>query len=567
MNLVYRCVAFIGLSGAVTALCGCTAKIVGERNEATPVTQTNGLPTNEPPAPPVASCAAGAAGPGVAYLRRLSNWEYDNTVHALLGAAPNTSVRFAFVPDAQVSGFDNNAEVVSISMPVFDKLTQAAEALSSEFAGDSARLAALVGCDVSAPACVEGFAKAFAARAFRRQLAADELESLRSLAAAAPNGKDGVARVVQAVLLSSSFLFRPEIGRPDPENGGFVQLTGEEIATRLSYLLWGSTPSDELLASARAANLDSAAGVEAAARTMLSDSRAHDGVAHFYRQWLRADVSKTLLRDPQLFPDWSPALAADMAEETARLADHFVWNPGANLLDLFNARFSFLNARLALFYGLPAPATDWQRVDLPVDSGRGGFLSTAGYLAVTSKLERPSPILRGKFVREVLMCTRVPPPPANAPVLGAAIPGESERARLERHATDAACSGCHQLTDPIGFGLSGFDAIGKRRSIDELGQPVDEHGRINGDDARDFVGAIQLGDALRTRPEIGDCFVTQLLRYGLGRGETDSQNDSCTRQELGQVFAASGYKVPELLSAFVRSDTFRKRLAEPVGAP
>lgn len=501
---------------------------------------------------------------GPTFMHRLSNEEYDNTIRDLLGYTGRASVDFGLVPDARSGGFDTNAEAITLSTTVFDKYEEAAEKLAASSTATPAKLETLMGCKPGAAGCMDAFIKGFGRRAFRRPLEADEVTALTTLAATGTDAADSVAQVLKGVLLSPSFIHRPEVGVPDPAKPGLVRLTGYEVATRLSYVFLRTTPSVALLDAAAKGDLDTAAGVETATRDLLGRPGAKTAVATFLRQWFRLDALKGLRFEEQKYK-WSSTLAASMQTETERLLEHVTWTTGVPFTDVLVAPYSFIDATLAEHYGLPAPAQPWARVNLPASSRRAGVLTHGSVLALTSKPDHVSAILRGKFVREAIMCTPIPPPPANVPALSDPLPGESEQQRFERHTKDDACAGCHQLLDPIGFGMGDYDAVGAVRELDDLGRPPDTRGTIVGDLDVTFEGAVDLGSKLRKMGDVDRCVATHAFRYALGRLERDGVDD-CAIDTLSKAFVAAKQDLREMLVALATSDVFRYRASDaPTG--
>jgi hypothetical protein len=549
------------------SITGCTAKIdrIGG-SEAAPAAEPQGdddKNVTNPDEPGTVDWEAdGNVEPGPTFLRRLTNDEYNDTLRDLLGETETVdrAALFDFVPDSRVHGFASNAENVSMSSAVLERYRDAAESISESVSGDEDVRARVLGCDPESEgaACVAGFAERFARAAYRRELEADEKKELESLADQ-DDLLDGVKLVIERVLLSPNFLFRIEEGVEDPARPDLMRLNGYEMATRLSYLLLGTTPSVALLDRAADGALDSADGVAQTAREMLADPRAKTAVRRFYDQWLRLDRLPELERDATLFPDFDAELTASMREETTRLLDSYIWEPAKNFLDVVSAPSTFMNQKLADFYGAPA-VEGWQLVSYPEGSGRKGLLGHASLLALSSRADRASIILRGKYVREALLCTTMPPVPSTVPKLPDPDPNQSEADRLAQHSSDPSCAGCHNLMDPLGTGLSNFDAIGKFTQIDPQGFPVTTAGAIHGfSDLEDpsFDGEVELADKLRALPALPQCVVTQLFRHAFARQERTG--DSALFGSVLEPFAASGYDLKELLVAFVTSDAFRYR--------
>jgi Protein of unknown function (DUF1592)/Protein of unknown function (DUF1588)/Protein of unknown function (DUF1587)/Protein of unknown function (DUF1595)/Protein of unknown function (DUF1585) len=496
------------------------------------------------------------------FLRRLTNQEYAATVHDLLGVEPAVD---GLPPDLTLHGFDNNAESISISTAHLEGYRALAETLASELVASATRRDATVGCDpgsAEGATCLESFVRRFGLRAFRRPLTDEEASALIALSRTAPAAKgpwDQVGIVVEALLQAPSFLFRVEVGQPDPAHPDRVRLTGHEVATRLSYLVWGTMPDDRLFEAATSGGLDSAEGVEAQAIRMLEDgARARATVWSFARQWLRVGNLDGVDRPAEEFPIWSEALRAAEAEETRRVVDDYTSREGVPLLDLVDTPSTFVDSTLAKFYGVPSPANGtWAPATLPVAQGRLGILTHASILTLTANTAGTTPIRRGKYIRQVMLCDELPPPPPDVPTLPAARPGLGERERLAEHRTNPACGGCHSMLEPLGFGLSRFDAIGAYRERDGAGLPIDATGVIDGLPDATFDGALELVQRLRREPRVGACVSTHLVRFALGRVETES--DTCTIGRLGDVLQKGG-DFRALVRALVGSESFRYRL-------
>lgn len=493
------------------------------------------------------------------YMRRLSVREHEATLRDLVGVSLDLSD--VLPADTFIDGFDNHTSTLSVSLVHAQRYMELAATVASQVVDDPGRHAAVIGCDLGGPdreSCLRSFVERFGRRAYRRPLEPDEIDRLVAVGVEASDDPDPDAAasvILQTVLQSPNFLYRVEVGVVDPTDGGRRKLVGHEMASRLSYFLWGSTPSDELLDLAEAGDLDDASGVESAARALLVDPRAREGLEAFSSQWLRLPLLAYVQRSEATYPAWNEALRAAMAEETRRVVSDFVWGEGASVLDVLTASYTYADASLAAVYGLPAPAVDWQRIELDGDDRRGGLLTHASLLTSAASSERTAPILRGKFIRDVLLCSDVPPPPPDLPEIPEAEPGESVREQLERHRTDPACSGCHGLLDPIGFGFERYDLVGGYREVDADGNPLTGAGEILEFDPPGFVGPVELGERLREAPEVEACLARHVFRFAAGR--TEVATDACVIEQLAESLSEHDANLPDTLAAFVRSDAFR----------
>jgi hypothetical protein len=487
-------------------------------------------------------------------LRRLTGEEYNNTVRDLLGDASRPADSFS--PDEAVGGFENNT-VSPVSQEHVERYMAAAEGLA---AAAVKRLDRLAPCADGAPhePCARQFIERFGRLAFRRPL--DDAERSALLAVYTEKEKRagharGVQLVLEVMLQSPKFLYRLE---PAGDRGaGTRMLTGYEIATRLSYFIWASTPDAELLDAAAAGKLTSPEDVGSAARRMLKDARAVDGVRSFHRQWLGLRELETESKDPTLYPAFTPELRKAMVEETLRFSARAVLDGGDAVAALLTSRKSFVNAPLAKLYGVAPPAGDgFALVDLPA-AERSGVLTQASVMTVLASADDGSPILRGKFVREKFFCQPIPPPPANVVIaLPKFDPKETKRERFDRHRTDPNCASCHKMMDPTGFGFEHYDALGAWRTVDGA-FPVDAVGMLSGTEDADgpFDGAVALGARLAASQQVRRCIATQWFRSALGRGER--AEDAPSLDGAYRAFAGAGFDVRDLIVAIAMSDAFR----------
>ncbi|MBK6515875.1 MAG: DUF1592 domain-containing protein [Polyangiaceae bacterium] len=501
------------------------------------------------PAPSAAAAVAVAAVP----LRRLTREEYNNTVRDLL--ADTTRPANAFPPDETVGGFESNGMAPVTALQV-ERYMDAAEALSTAAVG---RLEALAPCAAGQPQeqCAQSFIDSFGRLAYRRPL--DEAERAQLSAVYAEKAKrsghaGGVQLVLEVILQSPQFLYRlePADGPADKTR----PLTGYELATRLSYFIWASTPDSALLEDAEAGRLSEADDVAVIARRMLKDPRAVDGIKSFHRQWLGLRELETESKDVVHSAAFTPELKAAMLEETLRFSAHAVLAGGDTVKTLLTSNKTFVNAPLASLYGVPSPAQGFALVELPAQQ-RSGVLTQASVMTVLSTADQTSPILRGKFVRERLLCHSIPPPPPNVSITPPkADPKLTTKERFDLHRKDPACAGCHALMDPIGFGFENYNALGAWRTVEGTLR-VDATGELTLTDDIDgpFNGAVELGARLSASQEVRRCIATQWLRFALGRGE--EEEDEASLSEAYQTFAQKGFDVRELIVAIATSHAFR----------
>jgi hypothetical protein len=332
-------------------------------------------------------------------------------------------------------------------------------------------------------------------------------------------------------------------------------------------------PDAELLAAVRAAALRTAADVAREARRMLDDPRARQGVRNFYGQWLETAHVEGVTKDARTFPSWSPRLASLMRRETETFVEEVVLRGDSSLATLLRADYTYADKELATFYALRGPAgTAFERVAVD-PARRSGLVTQGALLAALAGPRQTSPVARGFYVRDRLLCAPPPPAPANINATPPEPDGRSTtRERFAQHRADPACASCHALMDPIGLGLESFDGIGRWRDQD-AGRPVDASGEVRGTRDADgpFVGAVELAARLATSGQVRECFARQYFRFAFARLEQES--DACTVEALAATAAAApgaagdAGPIRRLVVGLTQTDPFLLRTVEPGGAP
>ncbi|MFO0612832.1 MAG: DUF1592 domain-containing protein [Polyangiaceae bacterium] len=513
-------------------------------------------------------CDDGSIHPGSQPIRRLTRFEYNNTIRSLLGDTTNPANQLPVEEQDQNIGFNNTAALLVVNDGLALKYMTMAEGVSARATLD---VAGLTGCDATHQdeACASAWIDKFGKRAYRRPLDADEKAALLGVfkdgvvqgGGGAPGFLQGTQMVIEAALQSPEFMYRIEIdGALDPSLGeGIVRLSDYEMASRLSYMIWGSMPDDALFAAADAGALRTKEQIATQARRMLDDPQARLMVDEFHLEWLDYDHIQNVAKDAAIFPDWSTHVGQLMQEETREFIDHAVFEGNGDLRALLTANYSYMNQELASFYGVSAPnATEsFARVDLD-PAQHAGILSLGALMSIYAHTNQTSPVHRGKLVRERLLCGVLKPPPNNfkAPEPD---PNATTRERFEQHRTDPACNACHKLMDPLGFGLENFDPVGRYRTMDGV-NPVDAKGELTETDVDgEFDGAIDLASRLADSHTVEQCYATQWFRFGYGRAE--NEEDKCTMSAIDQAFAESGGNVRELIVALTQTDAFLYRKA------
>jgi len=405
-----------------------------------------------------------------------------------------------------------------------------------------------------AASCARRILSPLARKAWRRPVTGNEMDGLLSLAAReqARTGsfEEAMRTSLTAILVSPHFLFRVEKDKGPATR----QLSGHELASRLSYFLWGSLPDDELSRLADAGTLD--AELPRQARRMLNDPRSSAFVKSFAGQWLQTRNLSVLKPDPVKFPAFTGELGAAMRTETDMFFAAIV-RENRSILDFLDAPFTFLNERLANHYGIPGVAGDaFQRVNLD-GVQRGGILAHGSVLTVSSYPTRTSPVIRGKWVLDNLLNQPPPPPPPDIPQLDekAASNSGTMRQQLENHRASAVCASCHSRMDPLGFGLENYDAIGRWRTEDASGV-------LPG--GQKFSSPAEMKQILKADPAAFTRALTEkMLTYALGRG-VELQDRPAVRRIVDRV-QANQYAMQELILGVIESEPFRKRRSERAG--
>lgn len=515
-----------------------------------------------PPSPPKPAAMSGEHEPAPGALRKLTVEQYENSVRDLLGAHVQLPPDIQLEADAAQNGFYAvAASNATLSPAATEKFEQAAYALAAQ-ALSNAHRAELVPCKPAAAAsdtaCAESFLKSFGRRAFRRPLEAAELK--RYVAIADNAGKtlgdfyQGLEFAVAGVLQSPSFLFRVELGAPDPQNTSRLRYTGYELATRLSYALWNTTPDEALLAAAQSGELDreDASGLEQHAQRLLADKRAQRALDNFHSERLGLTELAALNKDPSLLGEISDELRGVLRDDVLRTFAELSGQGGQDLLRVFDTRVAYVDKALSELYGQPMAVSALTRVELTGDK-RLGLLGKPAFLALTAHNAETSPTLRGKYIRERILCESIPAPPANVvPVLAEPDPNApTMRDRLRVHATDPSCAICHNQMDPLGLALEHFDAVGRYRERDD-GHVLDTRGELDGEP---FDGAVELSELLRDDPRTAECVVRQAFRYALGHIEQSGEEPQIT--QLAEAFEHSGHDLQALFRSLSKSDAFR----------
>ena len=494
--------------------------------------------------------------------RRLTTHELDNTIDELLGDDRGRASALLVVDE--FTPFDNDYTNQLASEALITGLEIFATDVADYVMGDPTLRDAAVPCTPSGAddaTCFRAFIEDFVPKAFRRPITEEEIGAymtLQSFSTEVVAGVDndfytGIGLVIRAVLQDPEFLYRIEVGT-ETDDEGVLALDGWEIAARMSYFLWASTPDDTLLAEAASGALETPEGRRTAAIRMLDDARAREQLHRFHTMWLGYRV---LPHDQDLVSDFSM--------ETNALIDRVVFDEPQSYLNMMTFDETYLNDELAAHYGLPAPGGEgWVPYG---DSGRAGVLSHGSILSAFAKFADTSPTQRGILIRTRLMCQAIRPPPPTIDVDDEPVgesPDDCKYERYSAHREQTGCSSCHNQMDPIGFGLENFDMAGRFREHDE-GRPecvIAGDGALpdGSPDGIPFNGPAELGQLLLDHGYIESCVMQQLYGFAIGREAVGAELDAV--DELVTEFGAVGHDLRELITEFVASERFAHRREE-----
>jgi hypothetical protein len=508
-------------------------------------------------------------------FRRLSEAQYVRSIEQIFG--PSIQIPGRFDPPRREDGLLAIGEGrVTVSPSGLEQYNLRAQEIAAYVLAEDRR-AALVACSVSAPAvfddrCAADFLSKYGRLLYRRPLRSGELSSVVGVARAAAtrsgNFYKGLQIGLSRLLISPNFIFRVELSEPDPNQADGYRLERYSLATRLSFLLWDGPPDAALLEAAASGELNDSAKLSAQVERLMADRRFEQGVRSFFSDMLGYEHFQNLSKDQAIYPKFSSQMARDAQEQSLRtLVDHLVTNKG-DYRDLFTSKKTFLNRNLAALYKVPVEAAGvdgWTPHTFGPSDPRSGLLTLAGFLMLDPTHEgRSSPTIRGKYVREFLLCQQVPLPPPNVDF--AAVQDihnplrRTARQRLAIHSESPACAGCHALTDPIGLSMENYDAFGEYRTHENNAQ-IDASGTFEG---KSYNGLIELSRLLRDSPSVPLCLVQRTFEYGVGR--PTAEGESAWLEATNDAFAKDGYRLTALMRRIATSRAFAAATG-PLSAP
>jgi hypothetical protein len=517
--------------------------------------------------PPGSGAGAGAGGvPGMgtdgcgfAPVRvwKLTPAQFGRAVASLLPGVADAGDRIAASVVAS-AGFSNDAGQLTLTGPHLNAVLEAAWQLADAAAATPDRL---MPCLARVPvdrACLEDAVATLGARAFRRSLSQAERDRLTAFLGRqmAVDPRTGLRQFLTYLISSPELLFRTELG-PEGDGGRTVALTGFERASALSFWLTDGPPDAQLLEAAQAGALERPEGIAAHVRRLAAPGSA-GGWLRFLREQFRTDHAAGARKDAMVHPAWTEEIARELAREGEAFLRQAVWGEDGRLATLLAADFTMANQLLARFYGLPDPGPGAALVKVPVRAGeRAGLLTQAGLQASLASDVDTSPVMRGLYVREAVLCGHVPPPPPNISNVPPQPDGKrTQRERLASHSGDPSCAGCHSLMDPLGLAFEVYDPVGRYRST-EAGKAIDASGAVDLDGREQrFADAVELARQLAGAAAPRACFVTRAFEYAHGRAPHVPGIDHCAVERLGRSFERSGGHLLELAVAIATDDSF-----------
>ena len=494
-----------------------------------------------------------------ARVRLISQEQYFNSLAYVF--SPDVAVATHFAPFRRTDGLlEIGASSAGVTLGQMQEFQRTAGAVADKVVGPENRNF-LIPCTPRSEtkadkACATRFVSLVGRLLFRRPLSAAEQTSFVSQAGtAADRLKDfyaGLAVTLEGMLISPETLFIIDRSEPDPQHPGRRRLDAYSLASRWSLFLWNAAPDDQLLKWAEHGDLQTAQGKARAVDYMLSSPRLETGVRAFFDDMLGFDDFAVLAKDPSIYPAFIADTVGDAREQTLRtIVDHLLVKD-RDYRELFTTHDTFMSPALAPIYGVAAPP-GWTPYEVPADSQRVGLLTQIAFLAAHAHPGRSSATLRGKALRELLLCQKVPRPPPNVDFSIIEDPKSTlrtARERLAAHRANPVCAGCHKLTDPIGLALENFDGAGQYRAT-ERGAPIDTSGNLDG---KAFPDAIGLAQALHDNPALPACLVSRVYGYATGRAPTAGV--ASVLPYFGAQFAEHGYKLPGLMRTIALSSAF-----------
>jgi hypothetical protein len=502
---------------------------------------------------------------GPTTFRRLNETQYIRSIEDIFGAG--ISIPGRFDPPLREEGLlaigDGKAGVSSSGLEQYELRAReiAAQVLAE------GRRHSVLSCASEPPtafdkSCASQFIGHYGRLLMRRPVSDREMASLLALisAATAKTGSfyKGLGVGLERLLVSPYFIFRVERSEPDPDKPGAQRIDDYTLATRISFLLWDAPPDEALLDAASSGGLRREGRIENQVDRLISSARFEQGVRAFFADMFAYEQFDGLSKDQSIFPKYTSQLSKDAQEQSLRTITDFLVTKKGDYRDLFTTRTTFMNRGLGLIYKVPVDAgpSEWIPYTFGPDQQRAGLLTLAAFLMLDPSHEgRSSPTIRGKTVRELLLCEKVPPPPPNVnfnivqdthnPLY------KTARQRLSTHRDNPSCAGCHSITDPLGLAMENYDAVGEYRT-QENGAPIDASGSFEG---KSYTDLISLGKILHDSPSVPSCVARRAYEYGVGRPVVADEREWL--KYLDQAFADSQYRFTDLMRTIATSKAFQ----------
>jgi hypothetical protein len=511
---------------------------------ATPATVTADVAASTPPPP---------------RMRMMTKEQYINSLKYIFG--PELRIEARFAPMRRIQGLLANGSSVAGSTTAQIEQFYRTGSLVAAAVVDSSHRDFLIPCkpkneNTSDTACATKFLASTGRLLFRKPLSKEKINAVVADAnASAEKLNDfylGLATALEGLLLSPDLLYITDTYEADPRNKGKFRLDSYSLAQRLSFFLWNAGPDDRMIRAAETGEISTPKGREKIVDMMLASPRLEAGTRAFFSDMLAFEDLDRIAKDTTIYPNFTTVTLTDAGEQTLRtIVDHLI-TQRKDYRDLYTTRETFMSQALAAIYGVSVPP-GWTPYEFSEDSGRAGITSHVSFLAAHAHPGRSSATLRGKALRELLMCQQVPPPPPNVDFSAVENPDPSlktARDRLTAHRTNPSCAGCHKITDPMGLALEQFDGAGVYRTT-EHGTPIDSSGTLDGTNFEDSVG---LSKIVRNIPALTSCLVNRIYSYGTGGPTT--RDDAPMLAHLNQRFAEQDYRLPDLLKTIALSPTF-----------
>ncbi len=514
-------------------------------------------------APPVGGELSDCATPGQRLIRRLTSLQFRNTLVDVFqdGSVPSAEV----LSDPAVLRFRVDADQPVVRDLDAALLLDYAETVAA-WAVDN-KLSALTSCQVKDPGCTRSFIESFGRRLYREPLSEAQIAAYQALFEAEATFEEGAEVAIMAMLQSPYLLYRRELGAPDPSAPGEFVLSPYELASELSYFITGSAPDANLLAAAAEGRLVTQADIDREAERLLNTELARESLKRFVASWFELDGLPHKAKDDSAFPLSASMRSSMIGESQAFFVDAFF--ASGTIGSLFSAEYSFVNGELAGLYGVPGGGDGFSRVELANSNRAPGLLGQAAFLTAHSQPENSSPVQRGRFVRDRVLCEGIPEIPADLDTnLANGASFSTNRERYVQHSQNAACVGCHVKFDPVGFAFEHFDGVGRYRD-QENGNPIDATGSLieppgdNGAPAADVPldGADSLIAYLADNEHVRACFVRYASYYAHGRDNWPEKkcNDDSVRREARE----NGNTIRSVFFGILHAPTFTRRTQDP----